>query len=398
MKWYRKAQGSSASRETSKRRKSESRTKFMTHVCGYDANVHIKTDLEGLHVYTDHVERSMLNLLGSQASNDALEQMFGLSDSPNARVDQLLDLCVALSEILEDLTPQTSFDQLSTSILDRYKVASGITKKHKDIMLQIVSACVGWISMLYITPSITPQTAPGLVRVMTGQDAPGKLRGAGDAPHRPIGALLRNSGLIPIACGPPPGLGIADAHLMTTKLNFASLHGLGGISVQWVDQVAQHCSFSKEKKIIRLFGIPSVYLALCKQQNVNIAFQRQTGAEIVPVDFRRTLPLPRDPVLDALCGKYGQEYSEEQDDSFPEREVYDGSNFPQLGQRLFELQDYITSQKPRTLKDVWNDRRDPHQAFTFWAVVIVGGATIALGLLQVVLSALQLVYTIRPEN
>ncbi|KUJ10412.1 uncharacterized protein LY89DRAFT_675250 [Mollisia scopiformis] len=64
-----------------------------------------------------------------------------------------------------------------------------------------------------------------------------------------------------------------------------------------------------------------------------------------------------------------------QEEFVSEREVYDGSSFPQLGQKLFELQDYITSQKPRTLKDVWNDHRDPHQAFTSWAVVIVGHCT-----------------------
>lgn len=106
------------------------------------------------------------------------------------------------------------------------------------------------------------------------------------------------------------------------------------------------------------------------------------------------IPSPRDPLLDVLCSKATMPSWDGQE-SFPERDVCDGRNFPQLGLKLLELQAYITDQRPRALKDVWNDRRNPHEAFTFWAVVLIGGATIVLGVLQIILSALQLVWTIR---
>jgi hypothetical protein len=458
MKWHQQTLSPQANRKTSKRRKSAAREKFLAVVCGHSANTDASTT-EGLHSYTDHVENSILDLLKDHGNAETLQIILGPSDNPYNRVDQLLDMCVVLSEDVDNLTSRTSLDNLSDAILSRYKIETEISKQNRACMLEITSACVGWLSMLYINPQITAQTAHGLVRATTGQDVSGQLKATGDVPNRPIGALLKISGLIPIACGTPCEPGNNSIHLMTTKLNFASLQGLGGITVQWVDEIAQHCNFDKGKKVIKVFRFPSRCLALCRKGSVNIALQRCVAASTVDLFYvkgwrgidmtltglcricqahgcrydcavsvpakcqlfhgevllsyrllfgqdrrarrsyrkvRRNIPLPRDPVLDGLCGKCEWSCLEEQEDLFPEREVYDGSNFPQLGQKLFELQDYITSQKPRTLRDVWNDRRDPHQAFTFWAVVLVGGATILLGLVQVVLSGLQLAYTIRP--
>jgi hypothetical protein len=81
-----------------------------------------------------------------------------------------------------------------------------------------------------------------------------------------------------------------------------------------------------------------------------------------------------------------------------EREIYEPViDFPILGNRLVTLQEYILQQKPRTWAEVFQDRRDPQWSFNFWAVMIIGGATILLGTLQVALSALQLAATIKPS-
>ena len=95
-----------------------------------------------------------------------------------------------------------------------------------------------------------------------------------DASKRPIGGLLLASGLIPIVCGSAPALSASNLHLTTTKLNFASLHGLGGLSVQWIDEIAQHCTSSKEKKLVSIFRFPSRCLVVCRRTELNVAFQR----------------------------------------------------------------------------------------------------------------------------
>ena len=82
-------------------------------------------------------------------------------------------------------------------------------------------------------------------------------------------------------------------------------------------------------------------------------------------------------------------------DCLREHGVYSSTiDFPHLGKRLIDLQTYSIDQKPRRLLDVWNDHQDPQQSFAFWAVVIVGGLSIFLSLIQVFLGVAQLVYQV----
>lgn len=65
-------------------------------------------------------------------------------------------------------------------------------------------------------------------------------------------------------------------------------------------------------------------------------------------------------------------------------------DFPVFGQRLRLLQDYSMGQQPSTVKDLWRDRRNPLQWYTFWAVIWVGGFSILLSLLQLFVNVAQL--------
>ncbi|KAH8623457.1 hypothetical protein IG631_21936 [Alternaria alternata] len=65
-------------------------------------------------------------------------------------------------------------------------------------------------------------------------------------------------------------------------------------------------------------------------------------------------------------------------------------DFPVLGTRLLKIQDFDTRHTPYKLRELWRDRRQPLQWYAFWAVLIVGGATIVIGLCQIVLSIVQL--------
>lgn len=62
-------------------------------------------------------------------------------------------------------------------------------------------------------------------------------------------------------------------------------------------------------------------------------------------------------------------------------------DFPILGQRLLTLQRYSLRQRPSRMKDLWRDRRNPMQWYTFWPVIWVGGLSISIGFLQLLVSS-----------
>ena len=67
-------------------------------------------------------------------------------------------------------------------------------------------------------------------------------------------------------------------------------------------------------------------------------------------------------------------------------------DFPIFGARLLALQEYNERQKPTRARDLWRDRRNPLQWYTFWAVIWVGSISIILGTLQLAVSIAQLYY------
>lgn len=72
-------------------------------------------------------------------------------------------------------------------------------------------------------------------------------------------------------------------------------------------------------------------------------------------------------------------------------------DFPMFGTRLAKLQEFTLRQQPSRLRDLWRDRRNPLQWYTFWAVLIVGGLSIFLTLLQLLVGIAQLVLSTTPS-
>jgi Flp pilus assembly protein TadB len=66
-------------------------------------------------------------------------------------------------------------------------------------------------------------------------------------------------------------------------------------------------------------------------------------------------------------------------------------DFPLFGERLARLQEFVQRQQPSELADLWRDRRAPLQWYTFWAVLLFGGATLVLASLQLIVGILQVV-------
>ncbi|KAJ3578369.1 hypothetical protein NPX13_g2193 [Xylaria arbuscula] len=80
------------------------------------------------------------------------------------------------------------------------------------------------------------------------------------------------------------------------------------------------------------------------------------------------------------------------DNNLQEADSYSSQDdFPILGSRLIAIQEFNLRQQPSKLRDLWRDRRSPLQWYTFWAVLLVGGLSILLAILQLVAAIVQVV-------
>lgn len=99
-----------------------------------------------------------------------------------------------------------------------------------------------------------------------------------------------------------------------------------------------------------------------------------------------------DPLRDEICGTPSHSNALfDQIEAFPEKSTYwSDSDFPNLGDRLLELQDFVVSQDRGTFRALWYDVRDLNRFWTFWAVVVFGITSVILSIVQTVLAGLQL--------
>lgn len=110
-----------------------------------------------------------------------------------------------------------------------------------------------------------------------------------------------------------------------------------------------------------------------------------------------------DPLLDILCGRKKRTVIDAlPSDIWPdscrdsvghliEQTIYSTSlDFPVLGSRLLQIQEFDSRQQPNRIRDYWRDRRNSLQWYAFWAVLIIGALSILIGIVQIILAILQL--------
>ena len=69
---------------------------------------------------------------------------------------------------------------------------------------------------------------------------------------------------------------------------------------------------------------------------------------------------------------------------------YAARDFPVLYQRVELLANELSRAKLTSVRDLVRDRRDTMQFWTFWLVAIIGGLSLALSAVQVVLAGVQI--------
>lgn len=67
------------------------------------------------------------------------------------------------------------------------------------------------------------------------------------------------------------------------------------------------------------------------------------------------------------------------------------SQFDIFENRVRQLKFYMDSQKPRGFRQLWRDKRDALNYYTFWGVIIFGASTLFLAIVSLAVSAAQAV-------
>ncbi|KAK1830085.1 hypothetical protein QBC39DRAFT_354713 [Podospora conica] len=418
-----------------------SRNAFLSACCAAGDAPRCALD-EGLGHFSRLTETRMLAY--QDATAGLLETLWARASRPElSYLERQLETCAKIvTAINTAVTHQTTIDDIANQVFQGFQVPVAEREHHRDVLRHLVFAAMGWSTLLF-TPTFTQADADfsqaTRSHAVTRNSAKHTLT---QSSQRPLGAMLRSRGLMPIAC--PPGLTASSSQglptlLTVTHLNFFSLSRLGDITITWIDDISRHCEFDRysPKKELRLFRLPSLCAMLCltgKEEMLldqlfkfHVCMQScrshtETVARSYLIEIllsyrllfgqhHRSRQLFRkherakvkrdgaalDPLLDALCGDRDMADFGGTKSLLRERGVYNAqTNFPHLGAHLMELQDYSTCQRPRNIREVWNDERDPERLLTFKALVIIGALSISLSIIQVIVGLVQIVLAAQP--
>lgn len=171
---------------------------------------------------------------------------------------------------------RTSIDDIVDQIFDQFDVSTTDRNLHEDVMRHLVFAVIGWSTMLYIP--LFRSAGDNFCTASGSRSTDYQTRQSlTESSQRPLGAMLRSHGLMPITCLPEsgPSLGLPTL-LPVTHLNFFSLSRLGDVSIIWGDELSKHCEFDRysEKKELHLFRLPSLCAKICLDESSKVLIGR----------------------------------------------------------------------------------------------------------------------------
>ena len=301
----------------------------------------------------------------------------------------------------------------------------------------LVFAILGWQSMLYRPAFNTCSQDELAVHEDYDQSNFGLVfdtnRVSADLADRPLFIILKGFGnLLP---SPPPNItqvasenskaaatwlpldpAETNAHLLLTLLH---------VRIRWVDCLALRLDYNKSSRTLSLFSCPSFCGAMLQSKGTIFSFastekksfdpraseedisqfmrevllsfrllfgQHGPSRKLFPHIYRPTERLQKpDQLLPILCmTKYIHQTSESLPLP-PDQPVYFAAqHFPVLSERIELIAKELKNSRPTSMRELLRDRRDTLQYWTFWLVSIIGGISVVLSLVQVILQAVQL--------
>ncbi|KAL8680265.1 MAG: hypothetical protein Q9224_006956, partial [Gallowayella concinna] len=220
-------------------------------------------------------------------------------------------------------------------------------------------------------------------------------------------------------------------YLDTNVLNFSTLTKVAKINVVWSNLMSEHLMFDRPLRRLTLFNFPTFCALNYGPIEKKTVFSHIMNHPDFPKPdvgaahrsmFRETLLSYRvifgqhhksrklfkeqeqgrasaegvvDVLLVDLCSSLRSFPDIVVDGSIDEQPFYDSNlDFPFYGERLEALQQYTRAVKARNLKEVWYDEREPEKWAVLWVAIMIGGASISLSLVQVILAAFQVAFAV----
>ncbi|KXT09813.1 hypothetical protein AC579_10512 [Pseudocercospora musae] len=247
---------------------------------------------------------------------------------------------------------------------------------------------------------------------------------------RPFRDMLLGFGGLQPTCEHEPSNRVQP--IFTSQFNAHVFATIGRIRFEWTDLLPAHLDFDDDTRTLYIYQRPTFCL-------LNIAAQSQTRQREWKTILARCLESDTDQHAEAKVSEYMQEVllsthmifgqfskarktfksstgsgniSSLSPDPLlpvlctgqwpfadlirrPKKRYVLGQDFPLLGEKLQVIADYTNGSQPTNVWDLWKDKRNPLQWWTFSAVVLVGGFGLLFAILQTALSAAQVHYAAR---
>ncbi|KAI9677973.1 MAG: hypothetical protein M1822_008081 [Bathelium mastoideum] len=335
-----------------------------------------------------------------------------------------------LRYILKD--HQLSIDDITSRLFEDGIFQEDIDQEPRFAPQSLVFALIGWQTMLYQHDmgSCSPAEL-AIVNEMGSHQGHSRICMKQDisACKKPLhdfllgfGILLPPRGFNSVECGDEITSLVGMKSVSSASFNAQLLTTIGDIRIEWVDSLSCHLEFDEHNRKLFLFRHPAfcahhISKSQCSaihacaapldgtKQWAGASDVSQLLREIILSYrllfgqnkkarrlFRRLNPFQdypketRDEMLYLLCGRKRLQTSLE----VHERESYDLTyDFPILGPKLATLVNHLSERKPRTWRELWQDKRDSASWLTLWAVLIFGVLGIILALLQVIFQIIQ---------
>ncbi|KAJ5338733.1 hypothetical protein N7452_005461 [Penicillium brevicompactum] len=342
-----------------------------------------------------------------------------------------------LFEAIEDCargTEGVSVDEMTaylreTGVFDYTETLEGDQKL-------LVFAVLGWRSMLYQAAFNVCSTQELAIHQDSGQPQSGLVfdthKISAELSDRPLSVLLKAFGqLLPARSS---GLSIHTSELGSLaslwqplhpeETNAYLLHVLLRVQIRWVDVLSLHLDYDKTTRTLSLFRYPSFCLEALRSRGLLYSFSsiesfsadpraneedisqfllevllsyRLLFAQSAPSRklFRQMFIMPDmqcqpiDSLLFQLCTL--KRISQKSTLLPTDRPLYFAArDFPILYDRIELIAKDLKGARPKSFIGLIRDRRDVLQYWTFWLVSIIGGMSILLSLIQVILQGLSM--------
>ena len=299
----------------------------------------------------------------------------------------------------------------------------------------LVFSIIGWQTMLY-----KPDNGScNLSELAIADETDGyrcashfKLRQNNSHTSRPLDEFLHGFGLfLPSRNFFPHTAGEDDdlreiLHVSPTFFNAKLLNTIGKLQIRWTDVLACHLELDVSSNALYIYRYPSFCLAnlfnpdqdtskttlqactgtsiayWANTQEVNdllretlLSYRLLFGQSKASRKFFRTLrPFHRMPKegVDKFLAKLCSRERNPLPDSLRQSETYDlRKDFPVLRCKIAIIANRLSNKQPRTWKQIWNDRRDSPNWYTFWALLLFGGVGMTLAFIQVMLQIIEII-------